>query len=398
MQPQTLPFSPAALDAFVALVGEQAWLARVAEIAGRAASGPRIGLTVRQRYSLELAIERLRGTLDRPPTGAEIRAARLAADTVALFRRLTARGKVGLRRRITHSLTGDETLLPLFHLLRTAALQRGRGFEVCFTGLEADAPFDLLITRGTLQAEVACDVVSAEAGRLVHRTAWSHLTDQVADDLRGWLPDNPGRYLLKMTLAQGLRLGEPDVLRDTHDRIRRLLQTRGCRDEDGAAILRLHPLTHGQPMDEPGLLALLRREFGPEGHLAFTAVGASIFVMAARAGRADEVAVAVRERLAEIAPDRLTGRRPGILAMFVEDTDRGEWRGLRDRLELEGEARRFLAGKVARPVIAVTCASRCELFGMPVPHAAEDGELRFRNPAHPAAKAPALAPAVLSSV
>ena len=52
MQPQTLPFSPAALDAFVALVGEQAWLARVAEIAGRAASGPRIGLTVRQRYSL----------------------------------------------------------------------------------------------------------------------------------------------------------------------------------------------------------------------------------------------------------------------------------------------------------------------------------------------------------
>jgi hypothetical protein len=47
-------------------------------------------------------------------------------------------------------------------------------------------------------------------------------------------------------------------------------------------------------------------------------------------------------------------------------------------------------------VIAVTCASRFELFG--TADAAEEGELRFRNPAHPAAKAAALGPAILSSV
>jgi hypothetical protein len=81
----------------------------------------------------------------------------------------------------------------------------------------------------------------------------------------------------------------------------------------------------------------------------------------------------------------LSGERPGILAIFIDDTDRSEWRGLRDRLELEGEARQFLAYKAARPVIAVTCASRFELFGMA--DAAEEGELRFRNSAHPAAKA-----------
>ena len=86
--------------------------------------------------------------------------------------------------------------------------------------------------------------------------------------------------------------------------------------------------------------------------------------MAARAGREDEVAAAIRRRLVDIAPARLTGTRPGILAMFIDDTDRSEWRGLRERLELEGEARQFLANKEARPVIAVTCASRFELFGM----------------------------------
>ena len=104
----------------------------------------------------------------------------------------------------------------------------------------------------------------------------------------------------------------------------------------------------------------------------------------------------MRRRLFDAAPTRLSGTLPGILAMFVDDIDRSEWRGLRDRLELEGAARQFLAVKAARPVIAVTCASRFELFGMP--DAAEEGELRFRNPSHPAAKAVALGPAILSSV
>ena len=42
--------------------------------------------------------------------------------------------------------------------------------------------------------------------------------------------------------------------------------------------------------------------------------------------------------MAAIVASRLTGTRPGILAMFIEDTDRTEWRLLRERLELEGEA------------------------------------------------------------
>jgi hypothetical protein len=94
----------------------------------------------------------------------------------------------------------------------------------------------------------------------------------------------------------------------------------------------------------------------------------------------------------------LTGRHPGILAVFLEDLDRAEWRALREKLELEGAVRRFLTTGPARRVVAVSCASRFELFGAPPPDGVPGGELRFRNPAHPAAKQPALAPAVLSSV
>jgi hypothetical protein len=77
--------------------------------------------------------------------------------------------------------------------------------------------------------------------------------------------------------------------------------------------------------------------------------------------------------------------------------DRAEWRGLRDDLALEGAVRRFLAGHAARRVVAAACSSRAELFGLAPPDAVAGGELRFRNPSHPAAKSAALAPAILST-
>ena len=395
------PFDRRSLDAFVALAGARAWGARMADITRRAAAGPRAGQAIRQHHSVELAIERLRGPLVRPPSSAEMHAARLARAAVVLARELGAPGQLRLRERLHAALSGDGTLIPLFHLLRTAGLQRARGFQVDYTGLDAGTPYDLLLTSGAAVAEVACDVVSAEEGRLVHRGAWFRLADKVDPDLQAWLAAHPGRYLLRMTLPLGLRDEglDGDALAKLHQRIRRLLETSHRRDADAAVVLRLDPLLlAGAQADDIGLVSRLRHEFGPEAHLSVTTAGGGIFVMAARAGGENEIAAVVRRRLAAIAPNRLSGSRPGILAMFVDGTDRGEWRGLRERLELEGEARRFLARGEARSVIAVTCASRFELFGLAAPDAVEDGELRFRNPAHPAARMPALAPAVLSSV
>ncbi len=391
----------AALQAFVEAVGKRAWSDRLAELERASASPTRLGRAVAQRHVIELTINRWRiPGRNRPPSKAELRIIALATDASRLFDTLTEASRDRLRNWLLETVKDDNTLIPQFHLLRIAAMQRARGFDVAFSGLEDESTFDLLLHRDGQEAEVACDVVSAEDGRGVHRGAWSSLCDRIDPELQTWLASHPGRYLLKLTLPQGLKdLPEGDALGTLHTRITAMLSTMRRADHDEAAVLRLDPLMLAAAQaDELGLMPRLRTEFGPEAHLAVTKTERSLFVMAARAGQENQVAVAVRNRMAAVAPARLTGTRPGILAMFIEDTDKTEWRLLRERMELEGEARQFLTNPGAKSVVAVTCASRLEMFGMAVPEAAPDGELRFRNPSHPAAKTAALAPAVTSSV
>ncbi|MBN8909890.1 MAG: hypothetical protein J0H99_25575, partial [Rhodospirillales bacterium] len=276
-----------ALDAFVALVGERPWTERLAAIRAWSTGGTRAGRALLQYHAVELAIERLRARQNRPPSPAELRLAALAGDAASLAGQLTRRGKERLRKTLRAALDANGTLVPAFHLLRTASLQRSRGFAVRFAGFDDGAPFDLLIARGGIEAEVACDIVSAEAGRDVHRGAWFRLADQIDTDLQTWLAAHPGRYVLKMTLPLGLRGGlrqdraEDNALAALHERIRAMLAEQRRADQDEALVLRLDPLLLAAAQaDELGLLPSLRREFGPEAHLSVTAAGQGVFVMA----------------------------------------------------------------------------------------------------------------------
>ena len=390
-----------ALDAFIALCGEGPWLSRVAELGLRAQPGSLSGRAAQQRHALELALSRLgdrRAAAKLGPVEGKVFA--LARDAVAVAAGLPPAGRTRLQDRLVAGLTGQATLIPLFHLLRTASLLRARGFGIRFDGLAEEAPYDLLVERGGATAEVVCETVSAEEGRQVHRGDWWALVDAINPELQTWLAAHPGRYLLKMTLPEGI--SGPDQLAELQRRISAMLVAEKRQDSGAQAVLKLDPLmlAGAQAQDRAGgLPARLREQFGPEAHLAVTTApgGASVFAMAARAGRENEIAAAVCRRAALAAEGRLSGRHPGILAIFLEDLDRLDWRALRgEQLELEGAVRRFLTTPPARRVVAVSCTSRFEMFG--APDAAPEGELRFRNQGHAAAKHPGLAPAILSSV
>ncbi|BDG74571.1 hypothetical protein [Roseomonas fluvialis] len=389
----------AAPAAFLRLCGGRAWSARLADLTRRVQAGTLSGRAAQQRHAVEFVLARaaVPGAGGRVSL-AERRVLSFAQDAVRLARSLPEAPRARLRALIHDGLTGESTLIPLFHLLRTAALYRARGFAVDFAGLAEDAPFDLRVTREGVAAEVVCETVSAEDGRPVHRGDWCALVDAVNPELQTWLAAHPGRYLLKMTLPEGL--AGPDKAAELQARIMALLAAQKRQDSSADAVLKLDPLVLAGAQAGTALPRSLRAQFGPEAHLAVTGnpAGGSVFVMAARAGRENAVAAAVVGRMRLAADSRLTGTAPGILAMFVDDLDRGEWRSLRETLELEGAARRFLTEPAARRVVAAVCASRMEMFGFAPPDAAEDGELRFRNPSHPASKLAALAPAVTSSM
>ncbi len=384
--------------AFLRLAGRRAWSSRLAELGRRAQSGPLSGRAAQQRHAVEFVLARVAEGRGAERLGtAERRVLAFAQEAVRLARTLPEEPRARLRALVHEGLAGEQTLIPLFHLLRTAALYRERGFTVEFAGLAEGAPYDLRIVRAGAVAEVVCETVSAEEGRPVHRGDWCALVDRVHPELQTWLAAHPGRYLLKMTLPEGL--AGPDKAAELQSRIMALLADRRRQDSSADAVLKLDPLVLAGAQAGPALPRRLREQFGPEAHLAVTgdAAGGSVFVMAARAGRENAVAGAVVARMRLAAESRLTGAAPGILAIFVDDLEKSEWRSLRETLELEGAARRFLTEPAARRVVAAACASRMEMFGLAPPDAAPEGELRFRNPSHPAAKSPGLAPAVTSS-
>jgi hypothetical protein len=392
------------IDQLVLFIGEAVWTTRLAEIETRAAMSNRCGGVVRQRHALELALERMRGRVPAKigtpavPSVAEQRLQDIVTAALDVTHRLSDDGLERLRLRLRDALQGESSLVGVFHLIRTAALHQARGFTVTFTGLEQGTAYDYLLSRDDVEAECVCDAISAEAGRDLHRHAWAQFCDRIETQMKGWLRSHPGRYLLKMTLSRGLPDHEAPMLESLQNRVSAMLESGARLDQDGDCVLRIEPLVFsGASQTEEGLMPRLRREFGPEAHLSVSACTDGVWAMAARAGRRNDVAAFIRREL-DVLPQRLSGTRPAILSLFLDDIDRSEWRGLRESLELEGAARHFMTCDAATPVVAVTCYSRMEMFGLAGPDAVEEGELRFRNPAHPAAKSLALAPAILSSL
>jgi hypothetical protein len=393
-----MPTSHAAVQQFVRLAGERAWAKRLAELDGLTRGAGLSARALQQRHAAELLVQRIRSR-GAATSGPERAIASLLAELVAAAAALPSQGRERLRARLHTALSGEGTLIALLHLAATARIHRAQGFAVSWTGLAENAPHDLLLQRDGRAMEVACDIASAEEGRWVHRGDWFALVDRLNPDLQAWLAAHPGRYLLKMTLPEGL--AGPAALPELHRRVMAMLRHEDGAGSDPAVVLKLDPLVLAAAADQAALAEGLRAQFGHEAHLAVTqppqGAAGSLFVMAARAGRENEVAVAIARRFAPMTR-RLSGRLPGILSMLIEDTDRTEWLGLRDRLEIEGAARQFLTGAEARAVVCVQCLSRLELFGQGVPGAAPEGRLRFRNPRHPAAKDAALAPAILSTM
>jgi hypothetical protein len=143
-----MPFSsaslgPPGLARLVALVGVRRWQQRVAEIRDLAASGPRAGQALRQRHGVELTLEKLRRHPHTSPSVTEALLGQIASEIPHIAAELTQRGRDRLVDQLRRGLGEQNTLIPVFHLVRTAMTQRARGFSVAYSGLDDGSPHDL---------------------------------------------------------------------------------------------------------------------------------------------------------------------------------------------------------------------------------------------------------------
>ena len=121
--------------AFIACVGPKRWSDRMAEIGREAARSQRVGRALAQQHAVEVTIERLRrGGCAGVRTPAEMCVLDLVREAVVTDAELSQTGRARFRAALAAAMVNETTLVPLFHILRTAALQRSRGFAVHFAG------------------------------------------------------------------------------------------------------------------------------------------------------------------------------------------------------------------------------------------------------------------------
>lgn len=126
--------SSSGLEGLFGLIGARHWKSRLAEIREFCAAGPRAGQASRQRYAIELVLAGLQRPTLSSPSSTHAELGRIAGEIPAAARALTSRGRERLVVRLRECLSGANTLVPVFHLFRTAMLQQSRGFEVAYAG------------------------------------------------------------------------------------------------------------------------------------------------------------------------------------------------------------------------------------------------------------------------
>lgn len=354
------------------------------------ADQPLLRRAIRRRYLLELAMEQLFRRLNKRgesrPLPEEYRVLASVAGAIAeIAEALPAKPRKELNARIAQGLTGEGSLVSVFHLAATAQRFVSLGFRVSFPDLAGKAPYDLLVEKGGQSAEVACVTVPADVGRAIHSGDWDQLVGQLDPALQSYVERRPGRYILKLSMPEGIA-GSRGVTA-IRDEVVRLLSdgTRVARSD--TVVLKLDPLTLApERLTEDNLHRRLETQFGHTANLAISIDGESVFVVAARSGKPDDIARGVLTQIADV-PRRFSGERPAMLFTLVDDLSPAEWVDLRDRMELEVAGRELLNRAENAPVHSVGFLSVPDLVTVDRPGFARHRSLWVVNPKHPQARA-----------
>jgi hypothetical protein len=170
--PTSTAESASFLPAFLSIVGKSALLKRADQLMLDAQKSPFGWKIVTDYHWLEVEIAHMHEVVsgDEPGNSLDIRsiaALNFVVFVVEAHKQLSERGRKAMEGRLRDCLkTGFHTF---YHEVATARQLMDENFSIELSDLEGVAEHDIVFRKGSVEGEVECKSLSADAGRKVHR-------------------------------------------------------------------------------------------------------------------------------------------------------------------------------------------------------------------------------------
>ncbi len=259
---------------------------------------------------------------------------------VGVHRHLTSQAQKRLRGMIRGQLKDDSGLAPVASEMAVASHLMSRDFDVIFNDLETGRGFDFLAKRREVEIEVECKHVSGDVGRKLHKRRVYELGGRIVPLLDEVLERQSDGWLLRITVPDHLK-----GAREQHEAIAKVVEETlrsGQRSSDHSVCsleVQQFPLADSPfSASSPGAISeqlvkdFVEKRLGVFNKHLFCLFGPQkgAVVVVFHSSKPDKVLDGIHRQLKNSSKDQLTGLRPGLMCVHLEDVSGKDLRELAD--------------------------------------------------------------------
>lgn len=339
--PEAVPAElPALLRRFVDITGRKPWQKRFDSFRQQIQRNPLIENHFLEKYPLELEMEAAwallesGGCFELPKSTAQAALYSFVAMTARVHQRLSQAGSHRLAGMIRSSLSEPCGFAPLQYEMTMAANLMHRGLDVEFYDIEHGGGPDFLAIRDGLEVEVELKTVSGDVGRKVHRPRLYQLAEHLYPAMNTALSRETDGHLVRVILPDRLD-GSDAQMQDLRDQIAEVLMAHSSKP--GIEPFEIDYMTfalEGGPFERPsfgpwtgvGVREFVKELVGNDNEniLMVVSPGRTAVVVTVESRKNDSVMKSIQRTIKDAAKRQLTGTRPGVILVNLNDVTDGE--------------------------------------------------------------------------
>lgn len=310
----------------ISLAGKELWTKRTSNIVVSAARSPYLAQIASDYHWVELQVadELVKRddvtalTADDPFDPISRRALRFAQTVVEVHRSLPPSSQRTLEGRIRDALQAETGFAALYQEMEIAAVLVNQHFDVAFPDLDGSGRADIAFEQRTVNGQIECKALSADAGRKIHRKDFYRFMDAISQEVLSRASTSGVDELILITLK--------DRLSSNVQKNRPLLQaTKGLLlsgDVPHAAGANFGIVRERyskffaalRPMSQQEFYREAQKQFGENCHVAGARTEASGCLILMRSEKEDDHSKPQLEAMKEAA-EQLSTDKPGFIAL-----------------------------------------------------------------------------------